>query len=370
MKNNFFKYSIFTLIVTIMVVVTSPSALAVVKMNPDMSLNLLLLGKKSFPDHEEHKEENSSHQEHEEENGSHQEHNEEHEDESHQEEHSHSGDGFSVQELELYFKSNIDPYWSGQASLGIFQHERSFELELEEAFIESLFIPDVTLKAGKFYAFIGRHNHLHSHYYPFIDPPLVNQEVFGFHGWSGSGLSLAYLTPLKWYSEIILQAFYKEESALAGLLYFKNFWDIKSNLTLELDLSYGAGIQDFEHLFDIAMVWKWESLQSSKPRKVFWTTEWLKAIGDHSSDKEGISSYAQWQFLKNWWLEARTEYLLDKSWSEIEKQKHSILFSFAPTEYSSVRLQYDIQKSHNEEWVHGVAVQTNVSLGVHPAHLY
>ena len=348
------------------ILMISPS-LAVVKMNPDISLNLLLLGKKNFPEeggHEEH-EEHDGHETHEEEH---------HHEEHHPEEHNHSGDGFSVQELELYFKSNIDPYWSGQASIGISQHGREFELELEEAFIESLFIPNVTLRAGRFYAFLGRHNHLHTHYYPFIDPPLVNQEVFGFHGWGSSGVSLAYLTPLKWYSEIILQGFYKEEESeenhekIAGLLYFKNFWDLKSNLSLELDLSYGTGIQDFEHLFDIALVWKWESLESSKPRSVFWTTEWLKATGDHSA--EGISSYVQWKFLKNWWLEGRTEYLLEGGWSEIEKQKHSALVSFAPTEYSSVRLQYDLQKSHDEKWIHGVAIQTNVSLGVHPAHLY
>ncbi len=340
-----------------------------VKMNPDISVNLLLLGKKTISE-DTHKDSENKHKKHEDGHEKYEDGHDNHED-GH-EEHSHFVDGFSVQEVELYFKSNIDPYWSGQISLGIFPHQGNFEINLEEAYIESLFIPSVTLKAGSFYAFLGRHNNLHTHHYPFIDPPLVNQEIFGFHGWSGSGVSMAYLAPLSWYSEIAIQGFYTntEENSFAGLLFFKNFWELKSDLTFELDASYGLGVQDFDHLFNLAGVLKWQSLESAKQKSLFWTSEWMKGVSDHSSNIEGFSSYIQWQFLKNYWLGGRADYLSHNNWSDIEKQKYSVLLSFAPTEYSAIRLQYNTQRIENGHWSHGIAVQSTVSLGVHPAHSY
>lgn len=376
------------------------TAFAVKKMNPDISVNVLLLGKKTFSE----KGEESQKAEHQKAVPTDKKpgtrifvHNEGHD---HGEGDHHSGEGFSVQEVEFYFKSNIDPYWTGNVSLGIAQHGNNFELDLEEAYVESLFVPSLTLKAGKFYASLGRHNILHTHYYPFIDPPLVNQKLFGFHGWNNTGISMAYLTPLPWYSEIILQGFYKYEkkekfhnlpplyavalrqaraaskqeeyNPFAGILFLKNLWDLSDSSTLELDLSYGSGVKTFKHLYNASLVWKWKALESVKKRSLSWTTEWMQVQGDSASQHQvgGVGSYVQWQFLNSWWLEGRAEYLSYNKWKDIETQKYSFLVSFAATEYSAIRLQYDIMKSDQGEWGYSVAIQSNMSLGAHPAHLY
>lgn len=342
-------------------------AVAVPKTNPDISVNLLLLGKKSFST-EEHSEEG-------------------HEEENHQEEgyeegvehdkhktssHTHSAeDGVSIQEVEFYFKSNIDPYFSGDVSVGLSQHEGGFELDLEEAFVESLFIPSLTIKAGKFYALLGRHNNLHTHYYPFIDPPLINQTLFGFHGWNGTGVSLAYLSPLPWYAELVAQGFYShgEKENFSGILFFKNLWDLSDHSTLELNMSYGVGVKSFEHLYNAALVWKWEALESD--RSLAWTTEVFQAVRESSSKNVGgLSSYVQWQFSKQWWLEGRAEYLPNAHWDDLRKQKYSVLLAYVLTEYSAIRLQYDAMEEDHGKWGHGVSIQTNMSLGTHPAHLY
>ena len=331
--------------------------LAVPKTNPDISVNVLLLGKKTFSE-EKHEEDHNEEAEHEEHEG---------------EQHAHNlSDGFSIHEVEIYFKSNIDPYWTGSVSLGISQHEGGFEFDLEEAFIDSLFIPSLTIRAGKFYALLGRHNNLHTHYYPFIDPPLINQTLFGFHGWNKPGSSLAYLSPLPWYSEFVAQAFYShnEKNKMSGILFFKNLWDLSDSSTLELDLAYGARVKTYKHLYNASLVWKWKALESAKQHSLAWTTEFTQAMGDSSSENiGGLNSYIQWQFLNNWWLEGRAEYLSYPKWNDIKTQKYSVLLAFAATEYSALRLQYDaIKKDHG--WDHSVAVQSNMSLGTHPAHLY
>lgn len=357
------------------------------KTNPDISVNVLLLGKKTWTKEKQEQKKPNSETERkppasfspflervrsrlQQQTGH--DHSEEHEDHGEKSDH-HFDDGLSIQEVEFYFKSNIDPYWSGQVSLGISQHGRDFDIDLEEAYVDSLFIPSLTLRTGKFYAFLGRHNNLHTHYYPFIDPPLINQNLFGFHGWNNPGASLAYLSPLPWYSEIIIQGFYEseEEKPAAGILFLKNLWDLGAASTLELDLSYSAGIKTFQNLWNASLVWKWKPLQSAKQYSLSWTAELLQTLDDSSSDNiGGAHSYIQWRFFKNWWLEGRAEYLSHNKWSDIETQKYSFLVSFAATEYSAIRVQYDAAKSEHTEWEHSVSIQSNMSLGAHPAHLY
>lgn len=338
-------------------------AVAVPETNPDISVNLLLLGKKSFSA-EEHDEENNQKEEGHEEEAEH----EEHKTSSH----THSAEeGVSIQEVEFYFKSNIDPYWSGDISVGLSQHEGGFELDVEEAFVESLFIPSLAVRAGKFYALLGRHNNLHTHYYPFIDPPLINQTLFGFHGWNGTGASLAYLSPLPWYVELVAQGFYSHSNKekFSGILFLKNLWDLSDSSTLELNMSYGTGVKSFEHLYNAALVWKWKALESQ--RSLAWTTEVFQAVGDSSSENVGgLSSYVQWQFSKQWWLEGRAEYLPNSHWDDLKTQKYSVLWAYVLTEYSAIRLQYDAMEKDHGKWGHGVSIQTNMSLGTHPAHLY
>ena len=155
------------------------------------------------------------------------------------------------------------------------------------------------------------------------------------------------------------------------VLFFKNFWDLNDSFTLELDLSYGTGFKTFTNLYNASLVWKWNAIDSDKKRDLSWTIEYLHANAKRASeDVGGFSSYMQWPFLQSWWLEGRAEYLYHKEWDHLETQKYSFLVSFVATEYSAIRLQYDVAKSNHGEWEHSVAIQSNVSLGTHPAHLY
>ena len=183
---------------------------------------------------------------------------------------------------------------------------------------------------------------------------------------------MAYLSPLPWYSEIIAQGFYShsEKENLSGVLFFKNLWDLNDQSTLELDLSYGSGIKNYKHLYNAALVWKWNAPGNTKTRSVAWTTELTQAFEDsHSKGVGGVSSYIQWQALKNWWLEGRAEYIGPKL-NSIDIQKYSLLVALTATEYSAIRLQYSASQEKEGHWSHSVFLQSNMSLGTHPAHLY
>lgn len=116
--------------------------------------------------------------------------------------------GFNFQEAEFQFSADVDPYWRANFILGV---NRAGEAELEEGYVTSEQLPydllprNTGLKLGKFFVGFGKHNLLHAHQFPFIDPPLVSQSVFGEEGLREPGLGLSYLLPTDWFSELTFQ---------------------------------------------------------------------------------------------------------------------------------------------------------------------
>src|SRR5262249_2699654 len=118
--------------------------------------------------------------------------------------------GIRIQEAELQVFSDVDPYTKLTALLSVHQATNKstddWQIEPEELFAETLQVPYVSLKAGKFKSRFGRHNELHTHAFPFIDAPLINTVFLGGDGLNDVGVSAAYLIPvIPWYSEITLQ---------------------------------------------------------------------------------------------------------------------------------------------------------------------
>ena len=93
--------------------------------------------------------------------------------------------GLSVQEIEIRFTSIIDAYFKADVILAIPGTEG---IEVEEAAITTTSLPNITVKAGKFYGDFGKHNLLHTHAYPFIDPPVVHERLLGGEGLNEIGI--------------------------------------------------------------------------------------------------------------------------------------------------------------------------------------
>ena len=300
--------------------------------------------------------------------------------------------GFSVQEIETRLSSTVDPYFRGEFTLS-FESEidpatgdQEFHFHPEEAYAETISLPSVTLRAGKFKAFLGRHNQMHTHAWAFVDQPLSYDRILGEEGLNEIGASAAFIAPTPWYLEIVGQALsarndllFDKNSAddVAGIFYLKNLFDVNAATSFELNGTYGIGNNDLgakTQLFDAASVVKWKPLAQSNLHSVSWTTEWLHAQHQQGSDAEhneaGVSSWVQWQLLKRWWLQGRGELFMASTYDNVETKKASGLIGFVPTEYSAVRAQYDASKNTGAEVEHRVSLQLNISIGAHPAHAY
>ena len=73
-----------------------------------------------------------------------------------------AAEGFSLGHSEITMSSNIDDKFFGQLSLAIAEHDDEIEIELEEAFFETLALGHgFTIRGGRFFSAIGYLNQQH-----------------------------------------------------------------------------------------------------------------------------------------------------------------------------------------------------------------
>lgn len=292
-------------------------------------------------------------------------------------------EGLSAEEFEVQLSSSVDSYLRADLILALPGGEG---VEMEEGFVTTLGLPaNLALKVGKFYADLGKHNSLHTHRFPFIDPPLVNERLLGDEGLNEVGISLNWLAPTPWYSELSAQVLDGENELFASengrdltyLIHAKNFFDLSANTTLELGGSYALGQNTFARLSQLAgvdLTLKWQSPRQATYRSIVLQSEYLyaKQKGNAALGEEGgFYTYAQYQFARRWWLQGRYDLFgtpLGKTRISRE-QRLSALLSFAPSEFSALRLQYSYRDERGETG-NEILLQFNFTIGSHPAHSY
>ena len=103
--------------------------------------------------------------------------------------------GFSLGHNELQISANIDDKFYGSMTTAIVIDDGETEVELEEAFIETLKLGSgFTVKAGRFFSGIGYLNGIHDHAHDFTDRPLVYDAMFGGH-LLDTGLQARWVAP-------------------------------------------------------------------------------------------------------------------------------------------------------------------------------
>ncbi len=88
--------------------------------------------------------------------------------------------GFYVGHNELAMSANVDDLFYGKFTTAIADHEGTTEVELEEAYIETMGLGNgFNVKFGRFFSGIGYLNSRHGHAWDFADAPLVYRGMFG-----------------------------------------------------------------------------------------------------------------------------------------------------------------------------------------------
>ncbi len=319
--------------------------------------------------------------------------------------------GATLQEAEIQFTADVDPYSKFMATFSLhpeidtltIPHSAEYVIDPEELFVETLQLPQLSIRAGKFKTPFGRHNQLHTHAFPFIDAPLINDVLLGEEGLNDIGISAAYLIPgMPWYSEATGQIlsgrtegpdYFNSRSPNASvyLMHLKNLWEVSEEASIELGLSGVEGKNSFQNqaslyqqgdtkFLGLDFTLKWRPLVGGKGRAIYWSTEYIDRQIDRPMSKNSGKGYATWiqyQLAPRWWAQARSEYLQVEDTDSVaplanppHQRKYTALVAFLPSEFSGLRLQYSNLYDGGEKPEQKFLLQFNAMIGAHPAHAY
>lgn len=105
-------------------------------------------------------------------------------------------EGPALWETELTASANIDNLFYGQTTIGLHAHEGAIEVDVEEAFVDTLSLPaGLGLRFGRFYPAVGYLNQHHTHAWDFADAPLAYQAFLGKQ-YRDDGIRASWVAPL------------------------------------------------------------------------------------------------------------------------------------------------------------------------------
>lgn len=294
----------------------------------------------------------------------------------------------AIQELELQFVANVDPYFAANLILAL---PNGDGIELEEGYLTPSAQPlGLQARVGKIKAPLGRENALHTHALPFIDKSLVSTAVFGDEGLAEVGAELSYLFPFPWYSVLYVAVMSAENPAVfaSGRTYdasgygsLRNVFDLTDDATLELGLSSAVGnnaATEHDEIYGAHAVFKWRPARQARERELVLVAEALLATRPNLSAPAGgersvggAYGYAQWRLGQQWYTAARFDYLGYPNETRGISRRGSAILVFAPSEFSSVRTQLSAGKQPGvQPLLYEAFLQLNFTLGAHPAHAY
>lgn len=314
-------------------------------------------------------------------------------------------DGMSLQELELQFSADVDAYFRAQAIIGIHQeaheeeeegeeeeHEEghaSYSVDPEEVFVETIALPNISLKMGKFYSSFSKYNMTHAHARPFIYKSTLQENMLGHEGFSSTGLAVSYLLPIGWFSDVTVEVlepnneelFEESKQASVYVANWKNLWELSSDLTMELGLSGmsyrkkapGDDEEASTILSGADLTFKWRPSTAGSNSAIEWSTEFIQKVKEHEEKAEnaGLSSFVKYQFSKFQFVQYRYENLgIERTDGEYAAHVNTFLYGYKFSEFSAIRFQFDHIDDDQDEVERRAALQLNFSIGAHPAHRY
>lgn len=332
-----------------------------------------------------------------------------------------SSEGFSLDETELVVSGNVDDWFYGYADVVFEDDEGNTEVELEEAYFETLSLPGgVTLKGGKFLSAVGYNNRFHPHSWDFSDEPLVYRAMLG-GALSDKGVQLRWLAPVDLFVEFGAEGLRGDSYPAAGgandgvgawTAFAKIGGDLNASNSWKTGISMyrydvdgrTSDIEDGEMIFngdgnDIYIgefVWKWAPNGNSRQRNFKLQTEYfyldengraeaetssVSESGRYDLDQRGFYVQGVYQFRPGWRFGLRYDWLsADNTLVGItapnplndddrEPKRYTAMVDYARSEFSRLRLQFTRDDSSPES-DNQVFLQYVMSIGAHGAHQF
>jgi hypothetical protein len=317
--------------------------------------------------------------------------------------------GPSINESEVNFQANVDPYLFGNLTVAF---EPNNTISIEEAFMQTTSLPaGFTLRAGRFFSGIGYLNEQHSHTWDFADQALPYRAFLNTQ-YDDDGIQLRWLAPTTQFIELGHELFLGNAFPAGGApnqglgthsVFAHTGGDIGDSGSYRAGLSWlhtnaenrltatPNGPDDTftgkNDLLIVDGVYKWAP--DGNPTETNLKLQGEFFIGrshglfdglDYSATQTGFYAQAIYQFMPRWRIGLRydqlgatpqTGALANSTVSSrgITPRRGSAMLEFNTSEFGRFRLQYNLDYSRGTPDNQGF-LQYIVSLGAHGAHSY
>ena len=314
-----------------------------------------------------------------------------------------------MHESELGVQAIIDPYARGDFFLSFGEEG----VNLEEGYITFTALPGgIVAKGGKMRSAFGKVNTLHNHVLPWIDRPLVsNNLVGGEDGIDDAGFSITRILPAPkgLFLEATGQVFRgdasdvfknSQRSDVSVVGHLRGYGDISESTNLDLGISYARGHNDFgstflTNLYGVDATLRYKPLRRAIYKSFVGRGEFIwsqrqqpagipcavgacdSGIAPNFQRAFGFYTSADYQFARRWFVGGR----LDRSGrardARIKDDGTSIVLTYWPSEFAQVRGQYRFTRygapfetgaPPGKDDAHELLLQLQFSLGAHGAH--
>ena len=269
-----------------------------------------------------------------------------------------------MHESEVGLQAIIDPYARADAFISFGETG----VNVEEAYVTFTSLPaGLLLKVGKKRAEFGKVNTIHNHALPFIDRPLVtNNLVGGEDGIDDAGFSLSRFLPAPkdWFLEgtaqvlrgdsaDVFHASHREDVSLVG--HVRAYRDLSESTNLDLGISYARGHNangsDFlTNLYSADATLRWKPLRRAIYHSFLFRTELFWSARDQLSSTVpnlfqtqhafGFYSDAEYRLNRRWTLGGRFDRSGHANNASLTDTGFSTILTYWPSEFSQIRGQY------------------------------
>jgi hypothetical protein len=299
------------------------------------------------------------------------------------------GPSLEMHESEIGMSAIIDPYARGDFFLTFGEQG----VGLEEGYITLTSLPaGFVVKAGKMRSAFGKVNTMHNHVLPFVDRPLVtNNLVGGEDGIDDAGVSINRILPSpKWmFLDITGQVFRGDSgsdtqpvfrssrrSDVSTVAHLRAYKDLTESTNLDLGLSFARGHNELgtnflTHLYGIDTTLRWKPLRRSVYHSFVARSEliWSQRQQNPSTQRAfGFYTSGEYQFRRRWFLGGRFDWS-DRARDQFQTDKGgSVILTYWPSEFSQIRGQYRFTNYAENIKTNELLMQVLFSLGAHGAH--
>ena len=291
----------------------------------------------------------------------------------------------ALDEAEATFQAVVDPY----ARADFFLAFSPEGVEIEEGFLTLTSLPGGLLaKVGILKEQVGKVNTLHAHSLPWVDEPLMIQNLFGGdEGLADAGISVSklILNPFMFLeatgevyqgNSSLFTSYKPSDVSWVGRL--RGYRDVTESTNVDVggSVAYGhndAGPDFTTRLVGIDATFRYRPLRRAIYRRFQGRTElfWSRR-GQEGGNVNAFGMYAsgEYQFARRWFGGARYDWSERAADASLVDKGPSLTLTFWPSEFSQIRGQYRRTRYAEGVTANEALFQFLFSIGAHGAHVF